>query len=198
MPVKQNLLAFNRNISEPLGILPNFPITLEVKTVYIDLMVVRGPLDFNLLLGKDYVYAMKVVVSTLFRVMSFPHNGNIVTVDQLSFASLDSTTNNPTPLNFPYTEVVSTLPRVNYVATSPMFSVTDANEPLTVCSTSFDLDPVIDMEKSMGLFERDVPISFESLDMCSFQRIVLPSNEDLLEAMIEECPLTCISSNWKP
>ena len=141
---------------------------------------------------------MKAVVSTLFRVMSFPHNGNIVTVDQLSFASLDSTTNNLTPLNVPYTEVVSTLPRVNYVATSPMFSVTDVSEPLTVFSTSFDLDPIIDMENSMGLFERNVLIHFESLDMCSFQIIVLPSDEDLLEAMIEMHPLTCVSSIWKP
>ena len=79
-----------------------------------------------------------------------------------------------------------------------MFSVTDASEPLTVCSSSYDLDLVIDMENSMGLFERDVPIPFESLDMCSFQRIVLPFDEDLLEAMIEECPLTCLSSSWKP
>ena len=95
---------------------------------------------------------MKVVISTLFRVMSFPHNRNIVTVDQLSFPSLDWTTNNPTPLNVPYTEVVSTPPWVNYVETSPMFSVTDASEPLTVCLYSFDLDPIIDMENSMGLF----------------------------------------------
>ncbi|MCY6488254.1 hypothetical protein, partial [Actinobacillus pleuropneumoniae] len=90
-PITQNLKAFNRTISEPLGILPKFSITLEGKTVCIDLMVVRGPLDFNLLLGRDYVYAMKAVVSTLFRVMSFPQNGNIVTVDQLSFPSLIST-----------------------------------------------------------------------------------------------------------
>ena len=48
-------------------------------------MVVQGPLDFNLLLGHDYVYAMKDVVSTLFRVMYFPHDGKIVTIDQLSF-----------------------------------------------------------------------------------------------------------------
>lgn len=86
-PITQNLNAFNRTISEPLGILPKFSITLEGKTVCIDLMVVRGPLDLNLLLGRDYVYAMKVVVSTLFRVMSFPHNGSIVTVG-ISFRSL--------------------------------------------------------------------------------------------------------------
>ena len=52
-------------------------------------MVVEGPLDFNLLLGRDYVYAMKAVVSTLFRVMYFPHDGKIVTVDQLSFVKPD-------------------------------------------------------------------------------------------------------------
>jgi len=167
-PITQNLKAFNRAISEPLGILPKFSITLEGKTVCIDLMVVRGPLDFNLLLGRDYVYAMKDVVSTLFCMMSFPHNGNTVTVDQLSFPSLVSTTNNMTPLNIPGSKVVSTPPQVNYVATGPMISVIDVSEPLTVCSSSFDLDPVIDMENSMGLFERDVLIPFESLDMCSF------------------------------
>ena len=83
------------------------------------------------------------------------------------------------------------------MATIPMFSVTDVSEPLTVFSSSFDLDPVIDMENSMGLFERDVLIPFESLDICSFQRTVLPSDEDLLEAMIKVCSLTCVSSSWK-
>ena len=84
--------------------------------------------------------------------MSFPHNGNIVIVDQLSFVSIDLTTNHLTPLNFPYMEVVSTPLRVNYVATSPMFLVTDASELLTVYLTSFDLDLVIDMVNPMGVF----------------------------------------------
>jgi hypothetical protein len=48
-------------------------------------MVVQDPLDFSLLLEKDYVYAMKAIVSTLFHVISFPHDGRVVTVDQLSF-----------------------------------------------------------------------------------------------------------------
>jgi len=111
---------------------------------------------------------MKVVVSTLLCVMSFPHNGNIVTVDQISFPSLVSTTNNMTPLNVPDSKVIPTPPWVNYVAIGPMFSVTDVSEPLTVCSSSFELDSVIDMENSMGLFERDFLIPFESFDMCSF------------------------------
>jgi hypothetical protein len=74
-PVTQNLLAFNRRTSQPLGTLPQFPVTLGGKTVFIDVMVVQDPLDFSLLLGRDYVYAMKAIVSTLFRVISFPHDG---------------------------------------------------------------------------------------------------------------------------
>jgi hypothetical protein len=50
-PVTQNLLAFNRRTSQPLGTLPQFPITLGGKTIFIDVMVVQDPLDFSLLLG---------------------------------------------------------------------------------------------------------------------------------------------------
>ena len=71
-------------------------------------MVVQVPLDFNMLLGRDYVYSMNVVVSTLFRVMHFPHDGKIVTIDQLSFVTLDHriTPSNQTTLNVPHVLVV--------------------------------------------------------------------------------------------
>ena len=52
-------------------------------------MVVQGPLYFNLLLGRDYLYAMRDVVSTLFQVMYFPHDWKIVTVYQLYFVKPD-------------------------------------------------------------------------------------------------------------
>ena len=71
-------------------------------------MVVQGPLDFNLLLGHDYVYAMKAVVSTLFRFMHFPHDGKIVTIDQLSFVTPGHriTPSHQTALNVPHVRVV--------------------------------------------------------------------------------------------
>ena len=71
-------------------------------------MVVQGSFDFNLLLGRDYVYAMKAVVSTLFRVMHFPHDGKIVTIDQLSFVTPDHhiTPSNQTALNVQHVLVV--------------------------------------------------------------------------------------------
>jgi len=83
--VTQNMLAFNGGTSQPLVILPKFPITLGGKTIYIDVMIVQGPLYFNFLLGRDYVYVMGALVSLLFCVICFPHEGRIVTIDQLLF-----------------------------------------------------------------------------------------------------------------
>jgi hypothetical protein len=71
------LLDFDRKPSECLGLLPQFSITLGGKTVVIDMLVVPRPLEFKIILGHDYVYAMKDVVSTMFHVMHFPHNGSI-------------------------------------------------------------------------------------------------------------------------
>jgi hypothetical protein len=85
VPITHNLLSFNKRTNQPLGTLPQFPVTLGWKTVFIDVMVFQDPLDFSLLLGQDYVYAMKAIVSTLFCVISFPHDGRIVTIDQLPF-----------------------------------------------------------------------------------------------------------------
>ena len=55
VPATDQILAFNSRPTAPLGTLPCFPITLGGKTVCIDVMVVQGPLDFNLLLRCDYV-----------------------------------------------------------------------------------------------------------------------------------------------
>ena len=42
-------------------------------------------LNYNLLLGRNYMYAMRAVASTMFCLMMFPHDGNIVTMDQLTY-----------------------------------------------------------------------------------------------------------------
>ena len=91
--------------------LPHLPITLGGKTVCIDVMVVQGPLDFNMILGHDYFYAMKAVMSTLFRVMHFPHDGKIMTIDQLSFVTPDHriTPSKQTALNMSHVLVVPPL-----------------------------------------------------------------------------------------
>ena len=81
VPTTNQILDFNQRPTAPLGILPHLPITLGGKNVCIDVMVVQGHLDFNILLGRDCVYTMNDVVSTLFRVIHFPHDGRIVTID---------------------------------------------------------------------------------------------------------------------
>ena len=82
----RNITGFDKGTSQPLGILPNVPITLKRKTVQMNVMVVQGPLDYNILLGRDYMYCMGAIVSSLFRVMCFPHEGRVVKlIDQLSF-----------------------------------------------------------------------------------------------------------------
>jgi hypothetical protein len=51
--------------------------------------VVDAPLNYNLLLGRSWTYAMQAVVATVFQVLLFPHKGQIVTIDQLSFSRPD-------------------------------------------------------------------------------------------------------------
>ena len=124
------------------------------KTVYIDVSVTQGALDFNLLLGRDYVYAMGAIVSSLFCVVCFPHDGRIVTIDQLSFlhprvppAQLSS------PPGF-HPPVASAPPQINYVATYPVLV---SNDVAIVHSVLGALDP-------------------------DFQDVILPPGKALLEA----------------
>jgi hypothetical protein len=132
---------------------------------------------------------MKAIVSTLFRVISFPHDERIVTINQLSFICPDWIAS----LSGYYMQMVSPLPQVNYVALSPIPSTADEN----------DLDPLVDMvTSSVWILEPDLLTPLTTLDMCSFQSVFLLSNEYLLEAMTEFCPLKwCPSralSSWKP
>jgi hypothetical protein len=151
--VTQNLLDFNRRTSQPLGTLPQFPITLGGKIVFINVMVVQDPLDFTLLLGQDYVYAMKSIVSTCFCLIYFTHDGSMVTIDQISFIGPDWITS----LNGSYMTTVSPLPHVNYVELSPM------------PSTSYDLDLVVDIViSSVGLLQPDILTLVVAHDMCFF------------------------------
>jgi hypothetical protein len=157
VPITQTLLTFNKRTNHPLGVLPQFPVTLGGKIVFIDVMVIQDPLDFDLLPGRDYFYAIKAIVSTFFHVMSFPHDGIMVTIDQISFVRPEMTINPMTSLNGSYMESVSPLPQVNYVALSSMTSNPD------------DLDSTVDMViSSVGLLEPDILTPDETLDIFSF------------------------------
>jgi len=179
------MLDFNRGTSQPVGICPKLPITLGGNTIYIDVITVQVPLDFNLLLWCDYVYVMGALVSSLFHVMCFPHEGRIVIIDQLSFVGPNLTPSKTNSLNGPYIQVVSSSPQVIYVETYPINVPTPKDGVFSVCSTSFDLDLVGDMVNHLlGALESDLSIgSFDP-----FQSVVLLFNENLLEAMV----------SWRP
>jgi hypothetical protein len=83
---------------------------------------------------------MKAITSTLFCVISIPHDGRIVAIDQLSFVGPDLIANSMTSLNDSYMQTVSPLPEVNYVALSPMPSTIDEDEPLTISLVPYHLD----------------------------------------------------------
>ena len=53
--------------------------------------VFDAPLHDNLVLGQSFSYAMTDVVSSIFRMIMFPHKGKIVKIDQLSYFASDPT-----------------------------------------------------------------------------------------------------------
>jgi hypothetical protein len=66
---QNNLKAFNGSGFKPSGVLPSLPVTLEGKTVQVEVKVFDAPLDYNLLLGRSWIDSMHAIVSTLFRVV---------------------------------------------------------------------------------------------------------------------------------
>lgn len=83
------LKAFDGRGFHPFGILQDLPIGVEDKTVNLDVEVVDAPLDYNLFLGRNWSYAMTAIISSVFRLIRFPHNRKIVTIDQLTYFSSD-------------------------------------------------------------------------------------------------------------
>jgi hypothetical protein len=79
------LKAFDGRTYTPYGILSNLKVELGGKTVEIDVEVIDGNLDYNILLGRPWIYAMAAVVSTYFRKIAFPFEGGITVVDQQNF-----------------------------------------------------------------------------------------------------------------
>jgi hypothetical protein len=91
---QETLKAFNNSDFKPYGVLPSFPIMLEGKTVQVKVEVFDAPLDYNLLLGRSWIDSMCAVVSTLFHVVRFPHQGKVITINQLAFFNSDTHTGN--------------------------------------------------------------------------------------------------------
>ena len=89
VPSPTLLTAFDGHSHKPHGIISALPICVGGEVINIEVEVTDANLDYNLLLGRNWVYEMDVVVSTLFHVICFPHEGKIVKVDQLDYSPVD-------------------------------------------------------------------------------------------------------------
>jgi hypothetical protein len=83
------LTIFYGHSFKPHEIIPSFLVNFGGNTVCIEVEVVDAPLDYNLLLGRSWTYAMHPVVAIVFWVFLFPHEGRIVTIDRLSLSHSD-------------------------------------------------------------------------------------------------------------
>jgi hypothetical protein len=91
---QNTLKSFNGSSFNPYGVLPSLPITLEGNMVQVEVEVFDTPLDYNIQLGHNWIDSMHAVVSTLFHVVHFPHQGKVVIVDQLAFFNSNTHTGN--------------------------------------------------------------------------------------------------------
>ena len=71
VPSNTLLTAFNGRSFHPHGILPAFEIKLAGKAVSVEVEVIDAPLDYNLLLGRSWTYAMSAIASSVFQVVFF-------------------------------------------------------------------------------------------------------------------------------
>jgi hypothetical protein len=83
------LTTFDGRLFIPHGIIPSFPMQLGGNTMCVKVEVVDMPLDYKLLLGRSWTYAMHALVSIVFWVLLFQHEGRIVTIDKFSFSRTD-------------------------------------------------------------------------------------------------------------
>ena len=87
----RNMLTdFDGRSFQPHEILPSLQVQLGGKTIAIKVEVVDAPFDYNILLGRNWIYNIQAVAPSLFQVVCFPLDGKFVTVDQISFDNSSS------------------------------------------------------------------------------------------------------------
>ena len=63
------LTAFDGRSFRLHGLLPSLKVRLGGKTIAIEVEVVDAPLHYNLLLGRNWMYSMQAVASSLFHIV---------------------------------------------------------------------------------------------------------------------------------
>jgi hypothetical protein len=83
------LKVFDGHGFHPHGVLQYFIVELKGKNASIYIEVVDALLYYNLFLGHNWLCAMIVVAYSVFRILQFPHQVKIVTLDQLDYCTPD-------------------------------------------------------------------------------------------------------------
>jgi hypothetical protein len=173
------LKALNNTSFKPYGVLSSLSITLEGKLFNVKVEVFDAPLDYNILLGLSWIDSMHAFVSTLFHVIRFPHQGKVVTVDQMAFFNLDSRTRNvhfisKTPLGY---ENVS-VGLLKYSTMMGTFPIPPPDIP----------PPFVASIKIIYTIVRETPESYDPW--------VVPSPDDYLH-YDNNMPLTLVESDYQ-
>ena len=92
------LKAFDGQTYTPYRILSNLQVELGGRMVEIDVEVINGNLDYDILLGRPWIYVKVVVVSTYFKKISFPFQGGITIVNQQTFLPNNSQVTGSIPM----------------------------------------------------------------------------------------------------
>jgi hypothetical protein len=93
VPSTITLRGYDGRPSSPEGLFQNVPIEIGGKTILIEIKVIDAQLDHNILFGHSYMYAMKAIASSVFRMMMFPHKGKIITIYQITHYEPNHSTN---------------------------------------------------------------------------------------------------------
>jgi len=90
VPSPTLLTTFDGHSHRPHRIISAFPICVGGKVINVEVEIVDANLEYNLLLGRNWIYKMAAIVSSLFCILCFPHEGRIVKINQLDYSPSDS------------------------------------------------------------------------------------------------------------
>ena len=91
--------SFDVHSFSPHRLIISCPIDWGGKIVTMDVEVVDAPIDYNFLLGCNWIHALMAIVSLVSRVVQFLHWWNIVMIKQLDYCMLEIVVQ----LNVPFT-----------------------------------------------------------------------------------------------
>jgi hypothetical protein len=174
------LKSFDGNMFHPHGIIIALPIELGSKTFYVVVEVVDAPLEYNLLLRNIWFYDMIIDVSSIFRVLHFPHRGKIVVIDQLALCSPDLRSN-----------VGSNIPFVGDTQQSYMDVVVGIFKESSLMGMLHLLRPPL----VVNIYPINMISSFTSRSLGSFDPWVVPHPKDV-ESYGSSMPLSTVDISF--